>query len=135
MVIVGFNYGSDATEHWFLRQPELPSIKAYTAVRQRPQEFGEMCSKHAQLRLPSGEAFRFRSQKPIAGITEITVNNTDANTIRIYVQDQVTGITSASGDAFSPRVGIVYQPIQPILPIDERRTIVYVNSKSVKTST
>lgn len=40
VVIVGFNYGSDATEDWFLRQPELPPIKAYTAVRQRPQEFG-----------------------------------------------------------------------------------------------
>jgi iron complex outermembrane recepter protein len=59
-------------------------------------------------------------------------------TLGIYVQDQVTltenlklllggrfdlfeqenrfqsDITSASGDAFSPRVGIVYQPIQPI---------------------
>lgn len=40
VVVIGFNYGSDATEDWFLRQPELPPIKAYTAVRQRPQEFG-----------------------------------------------------------------------------------------------
>ncbi len=40
---------------------------------------------NAQLRLPSGEAFVFRSQKPIAGITEITVTNTDANTIRVTV--------------------------------------------------
>ncbi|MBE9168329.1 hypothetical protein IQ238_12675 [Pleurocapsales cyanobacterium LEGE 06147] len=40
VVIVGFNYGSDASEHWFLRQPELPPVKAYTAVRHRPQEFG-----------------------------------------------------------------------------------------------
>ena len=40
VVVVGFNYGSDATEDWFLRQPELPPMKAYTAVRQRPQEFG-----------------------------------------------------------------------------------------------
>ncbi|WP_442944186.1 TonB-dependent siderophore receptor [Nostoc sp.] len=38
---------------------------------------------NAQLRLPSGEAFRFRSQKPIAGISEITVTNFDANTIRV----------------------------------------------------
>ena len=40
VIVVGFNYGSDASEHWFLRRPELPPIKAYTAVRQRPQEFG-----------------------------------------------------------------------------------------------
>ncbi|MEH1846457.1 MAG: TonB-dependent receptor plug domain-containing protein [Nostoc sp.] len=38
---------------------------------------------NAQLRLPGGEAFRFRSQKPIAGINEITVTNFDANTIRV----------------------------------------------------
>ncbi|WP_439566520.1 AMIN domain-containing protein, partial [Gloeocapsopsis crepidinum] len=29
---------------------------------------------NAQLRLPSGEAFTFRSEKPVTGITEITVN-------------------------------------------------------------
>ncbi|WP_322732637.1 TonB-dependent siderophore receptor [Nostoc sp. ChiQUE01b] len=40
---------------------------------------------NAQLRLPSGEAFTFRSTKPIAGITEITVTNFDANTIRVTV--------------------------------------------------
>ena len=40
---------------------------------------------NAQLRLPSGEAFVFRSQKPITGITEITVTNADANTIRVTV--------------------------------------------------
>ncbi|MBH8571584.1 TonB-dependent siderophore receptor [Nostocaceae cyanobacterium CENA369] len=40
---------------------------------------------NAQLRLPSGEAFTFRSDKPIAGITEITVTNFDANTIRVTV--------------------------------------------------
>ena len=28
-----------------------------------------------QLRLPSGEAFTFRSEKPLAGITEIIVTN------------------------------------------------------------
>ncbi|MEH1848850.1 MAG: TonB-dependent siderophore receptor [Nostoc sp.] len=38
---------------------------------------------NAQLRLPSGEAFTFRSQKPIAGVSEITVTNFDANTIRV----------------------------------------------------
>jgi hypothetical protein len=40
VVVVGFNYGTDATEDWFLRQPEVPPMKAYTMVRCRPQEFG-----------------------------------------------------------------------------------------------
>ncbi|MEH1835537.1 MAG: TonB-dependent receptor [Nostoc sp.] len=40
---------------------------------------------NAQLRLPSGEAFTFRSDKPIAGVTEITVTNFDAKTIRVSV--------------------------------------------------
>lgn len=40
---------------------------------------------NAQLRLPSGEAFTFRSEKPVTGITEITVANFDANTIRVTV--------------------------------------------------
>ncbi|UKO96930.1 TonB-dependent receptor domain-containing protein [Nostoc sp. UHCC 0870] len=40
---------------------------------------------NAQLRLPSGEAFTFRSEKPVEGITEITVTNIDANTVRVAV--------------------------------------------------
>jgi len=40
---------------------------------------------NAQLRLPSGDGFTFRSQNPIEGITEITVTNIDANTIRVTV--------------------------------------------------
>ena len=40
---------------------------------------------NAQLRLPNGEVFGFRSQKPIAGITQITVTNANANTIRVIV--------------------------------------------------
>ncbi|MBN4002747.1 MAG: TonB-dependent siderophore receptor [Nostoc sp. LPT] len=40
---------------------------------------------NAQLRLPSGEAFTFRSEQPVAGITEITVANLDVNTIRVTV--------------------------------------------------
>jgi iron complex outermembrane receptor protein len=40
---------------------------------------------NAQLRLPNGNGFTFRSEKPIAGITEITVTNFDANTIRVIV--------------------------------------------------
>lgn len=44
---------------------------------------------NAQLRLPSGDAFTFRSQKPVAGIAEITVTNLDANTIRVTVVGEV----------------------------------------------
>lgn len=40
---------------------------------------------NAQLHLPSGDSFTFRSQKPVEGITEITVTNLDANTIRVTV--------------------------------------------------
>ncbi|MEH1843108.1 MAG: TonB-dependent receptor plug domain-containing protein [Nostoc sp.] len=38
-----------------------------------------------QLRLLSGEAFTFYSEKPIAEIAEITVTNVDANTVRVTV--------------------------------------------------
>jgi iron complex outermembrane receptor protein len=38
-----------------------------------------------QLRLLNGDAFTFRSEKPIAGITEITVTNVDASTVRVTV--------------------------------------------------
>ncbi|MEH2249200.1 TonB-dependent receptor plug domain-containing protein [Nostoc sp.] len=40
---------------------------------------------NAQLRLPSGNAFTFRSDKPIVGVTQITVTNFDAQTIRVTV--------------------------------------------------
>jgi iron complex outermembrane recepter protein len=40
---------------------------------------------NAQLRLPTGEAFTFRSENPITSITEITVTNQDANTIKVSV--------------------------------------------------
>ncbi|KYC37485.1 TonB-dependent receptor [Scytonema hofmannii PCC 7110] len=40
---------------------------------------------NAQLRLPSGEAFTFRAEKPLAGITQITVTNFDAKSIRVSV--------------------------------------------------
>ncbi|MEH2180201.1 TonB-dependent receptor [Nostoc sp.] len=38
-----------------------------------------------QLRLADGNAFTFRSEKPVAGITEITVTNINANTVRVTV--------------------------------------------------
>ncbi|MEH2275572.1 MAG: TonB-dependent siderophore receptor [Nostoc sp.] len=43
-----------------------------------------------QLRLPSGDTYTFRSQKPLAGITEITVDNLDANTVRVIVVGEKT---------------------------------------------
>lgn len=39
----------------------------------------------AQLRLSNGDAFTFRSEKPTTEITEITVANIDANTVRLTV--------------------------------------------------
>ncbi|GJD19483.1 ferrichrome-iron receptor [Rivularia sp. IAM M-261] len=38
-----------------------------------------------QLQLPSGDAFTYRSEKPIEGITEITVTNSKADTVRVTV--------------------------------------------------
>ena len=45
---------------------------------------------NAQLRLPSGEASTFRSDKPIAGLGEITVINLDAKTIRVTVTGEAS---------------------------------------------
>ncbi|RCJ41936.1 ferrichrome-iron receptor [Nostoc minutum NIES-26] len=41
---------------------------------------------NAQLRLAEGNAFR--QEKPVAGVTEITVSNQDANTIRVTVRGE-----------------------------------------------
>ncbi|MHC5672370.1 AMIN domain-containing protein [Nostoc sp.] len=43
-----------------------------------------------QLRLADGNAFTFRSQKPVEGITEITVTNIDANNVRVRVVGEKT---------------------------------------------
>lgn len=40
---------------------------------------------NAQLRLPNGDRFTFNSEKPTAEITQITVSNFDANTIRVTI--------------------------------------------------
>ncbi|WP_375475219.1 TonB-dependent siderophore receptor [uncultured Nostoc sp.] len=61
---------------------------------------------NAQLHLPSGEAFTFRSTKPIAGITEITVTNFDANTIRVTVIGEGSVPTVELSD--SPDEGIIF---------------------------
>ncbi|NMG22718.1 TonB-dependent siderophore receptor [Brasilonema bromeliae] len=61
---------------------------------------------NAQLRLPSGDAFTFRSTKPIAGVTEITVTNFDANTIRVTVTGEAGVPTVELFD--SPNEGIIF---------------------------
>ncbi|MEH2406195.1 TonB-dependent receptor plug domain-containing protein [Nostoc sp.] len=58
-----------------------------------------------QLRLASGEAFTFRSEKPLAGITEITVTNIDANTVRVTV----VGVAAMpTVELFDDNTGLVF---------------------------
>ncbi|WP_138500709.1 TonB-dependent siderophore receptor [Nostoc sp. PA-18-2419] len=60
---------------------------------------------NSQLRLPNGDAFTFRSEKPLAEITEITVTNLDANTIRVTV----TGNTALpTVELFDDDTGLVF---------------------------
>ncbi|MEH2066858.1 MAG: TonB-dependent siderophore receptor [Nostoc sp.] len=75
---------------------------------------------NAQLRLPSGDAFTFRSTKPIAGVSEITVTNFNANSIRVSVTGEASVPTVELFD--SPDEGIIFsvataassvQPQQP----------------------
>lgn len=61
---------------------------------------------NAQLRLPSGETFTFRSEKPIAGLREITVTNFDANTIRVTVIGEGSLPTVELFD--SPNEGLIF---------------------------
>ncbi|MEH1836393.1 MAG: TonB-dependent siderophore receptor [Nostoc sp.] len=61
---------------------------------------------NAQLRLASGDAFTFRSDKPIAGVSEITVSNFDANTIRLTVTGEVGKPVVELYD--SPDEGIIF---------------------------
>ncbi|MEH1798886.1 MAG: TonB-dependent receptor [Nostoc sp.] len=82
---------------------------------------------NAQLRLPSGEAFVFRSEKPLTGVTEITVINQDANTVRVMVVGEaglpqaelfdgdeglIFGVTTTAATAMQP-------PITPQKPANE----------------
>ncbi|MEH2251152.1 AMIN domain-containing protein [Nostoc sp.] len=61
---------------------------------------------NAQLRLRTGEAFTFRSTKLIADITEITVTNFDANTIRMTVIGEGSVPTIELSD--SPDEGLIF---------------------------
>ncbi|WP_442943505.1 AMIN domain-containing protein [Nostoc sp.] len=61
---------------------------------------------NAQLRLRSGEAFTFRFTKPIARVSEITVTNFNANTIRVSVTGEA-GVSTV--ELFnSPDEGIIF---------------------------
>ncbi|WP_414582662.1 TonB-dependent siderophore receptor [Scytonema sp. PCC 10023] len=88
----------------------------------------------AQLRLPSGEAFTFRSEKPLTGITEITVTNVNANTVRVTVVGEkalptvelfddnaglVFGITSAATAMQPPQQPETPQKPEPEKPASE----------------
>ncbi|MEH1894400.1 MAG: TonB-dependent siderophore receptor [Nostoc sp.] len=84
----------------------------------------------AQLRLASGEAFTFRSEKPLAEITEITVTNIDANTVRVTVVGEKTLPTV---ELFDDNAGLVFginsaatatatsPPQQPQTPQDQQK--------------
>ncbi|NMG06754.1 TonB-dependent receptor [Brasilonema sp. UFV-L1] len=61
---------------------------------------------NAQLRLPSGDAFTFRSDKPIAGVTQITVTNFDAKTIRVTVIGEMSVPQVELFD--SPNEGLIF---------------------------
>ncbi|MEH2333862.1 AMIN domain-containing protein [Nostoc sp.] len=60
---------------------------------------------NAQLRLPNGKAFTFRSEKSLAGIAEITVTNLDTNTIRVTV----------TGEALVPTVELFDSPDEGLI--------------------
>ncbi|AFY88045.1 TonB-dependent siderophore receptor [Chroococcidiopsis thermalis PCC 7203] len=61
---------------------------------------------NAQLRLSTGDAFTFSSQKPVEGITEITVINLDANTIQVTVTGEAGVPTVELLD--SPNEGLIF---------------------------
>ncbi|PIG94171.1 TonB-dependent siderophore receptor [Gloeocapsopsis sp. IPPAS B-1203] len=81
---------------------------------------------NAQLRLPNNDAFAFRSENSTAGITEITVTNFDANTVRIAVIGEAALPTV---ELFDSNEGLIFgivtatssaqQPVTPSTEDDE----------------
>jgi iron complex outermembrane receptor protein len=63
---------------------------------------------NAQLRLPSGNTFR--QEKPITGITEVTVTNQDANTIRVTVTGEA-GVPTV--ELFDSDEGLIFEVAAP----------------------
>jgi len=81
---------------------------------------------NAQLRLPSGDAIAFGSENPIAGITEITVTNLDASTIRVTVTGEAALPTV---ELFDSDEGLIFDltpatsAMQPQAPAADDETI------------
>jgi outer membrane receptor protein involved in Fe transport len=74
-----------------------------------------------QLRLANGDAFTFRSEKPITGITEITVTNIDANTIRVtVVGEKALPVV----ELFDDKVGLVFTVFNPIYGRSPTTTVI-----------
>ncbi|MDF5721857.1 MAG: TonB-dependent siderophore receptor [Rhizonema sp. PD37] len=61
---------------------------------------------NAQLRLSTGEGFIFKSDKPLPGVTQITVTNYDAKTIRVSVIGDAKPPTVELSD--SPNEGLIF---------------------------
>jgi iron complex outermembrane receptor protein len=60
---------------------------------------------NAQLQQATGDAFKFTQEKPQPGITEITVTNLDANTVRIAVKGE-TGLPKV--ELFDSGEGLIF---------------------------
>ncbi|MGB3636255.1 MAG: TonB-dependent receptor [Rivularia sp. (in: cyanobacteria)] len=60
---------------------------------------------NAQLQQATGDAFKFTQEKPTEGITEITVTNLNANTVRIAVKGE-TGLPKV--DLFDSGEGLIF---------------------------
>ncbi|MBW4672452.1 MAG: TonB-dependent receptor [Cyanomargarita calcarea GSE-NOS-MK-12-04C] len=58
-----------------------------------------------QLRLPNGDAFTFKSEKPLSGITEITVTNIDTNSVRVTVVGEKA---LPAVELFDDNVGLIF---------------------------
>ncbi|WP_289501528.1 TonB-dependent receptor plug domain-containing protein [Gloeocapsopsis sp. IPPAS B-1203] len=74
---------------------------------------------NAQLRLPSGDAFTFRSEKPVDGVTEITVTNLDANTLRVTVTGETALPTVELFDSDAGLIVGVVTATSPTPPTSE----------------
>jgi iron complex outermembrane recepter protein len=77
-----------------------------------------------QLRLPNGDAFAFKSEKPLVGITVITVTNIDANTVRVTVvgEKALPGV-----ELYDDNVGLIFAVAstattaqEPQKPVEEK---------------
>ncbi|MBD2165572.1 TonB-dependent siderophore receptor [Calothrix membranacea FACHB-236] len=59
-----------------------------------------------QLQLPNGDRFTYRSEKPITGITEITVTNIDATTVRLTVVGEKS---LPAVELFDDNAGLIFE--------------------------